>query len=194
MLEYISSQYILNDMYPAKNRIFRPFITDYDDLKVVILTHEPCDNELANGLGMGITEEIGKSCPGVDQIEGCLEREVKNGLFFMDYSMENWAKQGVLLLNTSLTTIQGNKDCHSFYWRPFISRTLKELSKRKTGIIYCLWGTQAQSFEKYIDPKTNYIMKASLPGEAKGEWNCSHFNDINKIIRDNNGQEFCINW
>lgn len=194
LLEYINLQYVVNNVYPKKNQVFRPFsMTDYDKLKVVILTHEPSHEGGANGLGMGITESLVDTCPDIEKVENCLERDVKRGCFFMDYSLENWAKQGVLLLNTSLTTVKGHRNSHSIYWRPFIKHTLLELSKKETGIIYCLWGAQANTFKKYINEDNNYILECSHPSEVDN-WNTSHFNDVNKILTDNNGREFRINW
>lgn len=193
LIEYMNSQYVLNTVYPEKKYIFRPFsMTNYDDLKVVIIGQEPNSEGLANGLGMGIRDEMFKGCSTISNIERCLERTVKNGLFFMDHTLENWAKQGVLMLNTSLTTIEGNEGCHSIYWRPFLMKTLQELSIQETGIIYCLWGNEAQSLAQYINPRNNYILKAKNPN-VEG-WDCNHFNEINRILTENNGREFNIHW
>lgn len=195
LIEYMNGQYTINNVFPAKKDIFRPFqLTNYNDLKVVILSHEPTHEGNSNGLGMGLNEDLVSICGNLKKVEKCIERNVKNGLFFMDYSLENWAKQGVLCLNSSLTVIKNHRNSHAIYWRPFIKYILKELNKRETGVIYCLWGNQARSFKKYINKDTNYILEADHPSEVGKIWDVDHFEKVNEILESNNGKEFKINW
>ncbi len=200
LIKFINEEYKSGKkVFPVKRDIFKPFTnTNYKDLKVVILGDNPYANDKDTGIAFANEEKHGVyiSEP-LTKIENCITNNVKNGLYFMDYSLDDWSKQGVLLLNSSLSAIKGQEGSHSFYWSYFIKYLLKSLSDYNTGIIYCLWGNQAQSFKQYINEKNNYILEFINPSDAvkKGvDWNCTHFNDINKIIEENNGIDFIVNW
>lgn len=80
-----------------------------------------------------------------------------------DNTLESWAKQGILMINSALTTEVGNVGSHTNLWRPFISQLLKTLSEYQTGIVYVLFGKQAQTFEPYINKANNLILKENHP-------------------------------
>lgn len=80
-----------------------------------------------------------------------------------DITLESWGKQGILLLNSALTCEMNNIGSHVMLWRPFVSKLLQNLSKIETGLIYVLFGTQAQTFEPYINPRLNDIIKVNHP-------------------------------
>lgn len=200
LIKFINEEYKSGKkVFPVKRDIFKPFTnTNYKDLKVVILGDNPYANDKDTGIAFANEEKHGVyiSEPLI-KIENCISNNLRDGLYFMDYSLDRWSKQGVLLLNSSLSAIRGQEGSHSFYWSYFIKYLLKSLSEDNTGIIYCLWGNQAQSFKQYINEKNNYILEFTNPSDAvkKGiDWNCTHFNDINKIIENNNGSEEKINW
>lgn len=195
LIKYLNNQRILNTIYPKKEEVFKCFeLTNYDDLKVVIIGGEPNLDGTSNGLAFGINEKIGEDInPSLSKLEKVIENNNKDGLYFMDYSLHKWAKQGVLLLNSALTVVRGNKNSHFIYWKVFIKYLLIELSKRKTGIIYILLGDKAQSNKKYINDDMNYVFSLPHPDDLDN-WNEDIFNDINEIIKRNNGQEFCIEW
>jgi uracil-DNA glycosylase len=131
--------------------------------------------------------------PSLVQIYEAVERTCYKGLMLhKEPNLEHWAKQGVLLLNTALTVEEGNPESHLALWKPFTKEVLKALSEYNTGIIYCLWGSKAQQYEKYINPKFNYILKAKHPSSAtfmQNVWECNHFVEINKILKQNNNEE-----
>lgn len=194
LLKYISIEFKIGKIYPIKKDVFKCFkITNYEGLKVVIIGNEPHSDGSSNGLLMGINDDINKDInSSLIKIYNCIEKD--KGLYFMDHSLERWAKQGVLLLNSSLTSNSKGKNVYSHHWRSFIKYTLLKLSENKTGIIYCLWGNQAKSFKKYINEDNNYILEFKYPKNSKNDWNCTHFNEINKILEYNNGKKFCIKW
>tara|TARA_R110000851_G_scaffold56447_1_gene131927 strand:+ start:4563 stop:5252 length:690 start_codon:yes stop_codon:yes gene_type:complete len=200
LIKFINEEYKSGKkIFPNKRNIFKAFTdTDYNKLKVVILGDNPYANDKDIGIAFANEEKHGVyiSEP-LSKIEQCITNNVKDGLHFMDYDLNNWSKQGVLCINTSLSSIRGQEGSHAFYWSYFMKYLLKSLSEVNTGIIYCLWGNQAQSFKQYINTKNNYILEFTNPSDAvkKGiDWNCTHFNDINKIIEKNNGKSECINW
>jgi len=79
-----------------------------------------------------------------------------------DPSLEKWAKQGVLLLNSALSCEKGKSNSHALLWRPFIRTLLTNLSQQTFGIVYVLMGKYADSFEPCIS-KTNYILHCRHP-------------------------------
>ncbi len=115
-------------------------------------------------------------------------------------SLHRWANQGVLLLNTALTTLVGNPGVHIDLWEPFTKYVLRTISDDNPGTIFMLWGGYAQDYEKFINEKTNHILKAPHPAAqfysgGKTTFNgCAHFTKANKIIEENNGGEYCIKW
>lgn len=184
-------------IYPSSDKVFKAFqLTAFGDVKVVILGNEPYNTkDCADGLAFSCSYALlGKRMqPSLVQIYEAVERTCYKGLMLhKEPNLEHWAKQGVLLLNTALTVEEGNPESHLALWKPFTKEVLKALSEYNTGIIYCLWGSKAQQYEKYINPKFNYILKAKHPSSAtfmQNVWDCDHFIEINKILKQNNNEE-----
>ena len=85
----------------------------------------------------------------------------KNSCIF-DLSLEDWEKQGILMINSALTCEVNKTGSHTLLWRPFIAELLKSLSIYNNGIIYVLFGRQAQSFSSYIG-KNNHVFNVFHP-------------------------------
>lgn len=184
-------------IYPKSNDVFKALqLCSFGDVKVVILGNEPYNNAYADGLAFSCSGAEGlprkKLQSSLVIIYETIERTVYRGLYLdKDPSLERWAKQGVLLLNASLTSTD-EKEKHLSLWKPFTVEVLKALSEYNTGIIYCLWGNKAKEFKKYINPKFNYILEDSHPSSANFNqmiWECNHFVEINKILKQNNNTE-----
>jgi uracil-DNA glycosylase len=114
----------------------------------------------------------------------------------MDYSLNSWAKQGVLLLNNSLTVEEDKPNSHSFMWSYFIKKVFEALNEYNAGIIFCLWGESNFIYEKYIG-KSHYILKFEAPSKAtikQRSWDCPHFTEINKILEETQGKDQIITW
>ena len=109
--------------------------------------------------------------------------------------MEEWSKQGVLLLNTSLTVEIGKPGSHAVIWRPFMIKFLQKLSEWNPGLIYVLWGTQAKSFKMYINQKNNTIIQMNHPAwyaRENKEIPSKFFFDLNELVYKH-FKEY-INW
>lgn len=184
-------------IYPSSDKVFRCFReTPFNNVKIVILALDPYHDGSADGLAFSNSGKNllnSKMSPSLSIIYDTIERTVYKGLMLdKDPSLERWAKQGVLLLNSALTVEKGIPKSHLVKWKPFTKQVFKALNDYNTGVIYCLWGKDAQEFEKYINPKFNYILKCPHPVSAaynKTIWDCSHFNEINKILKDNNNDK-----
>lgn len=185
-------------IYPASENVFKALkTTPFNEVKIIILAQDPYyTKDVADGLAFSCSyaKELGKRMqPSLVQIYQAIEKSCYKGLMLhKEPNLECWAKQGVLLLNTALTVEDGKPESHLALWKPFTIEVLKALSEYNTGVIYCLWGAKAQQYEKYINPKFNYILKAKHPSSASysgGVWECNHFVEINKILKENNNLE-----
>jgi uracil-DNA glycosylase len=185
-------------IYPKREDVFRCFkLTPFDSVKVVILGQDPYYTpNTANGLAFATSN--GYVPPSLQNIIQELYNEYdKEYDKRFDSSLENWAKQGVLLLNTALTVELNCPEIHASLWRPFTEEVLKKLSEYNTGVIYLLWGNHAKSFKNCINNNTNYILEAVHPSPLsahRGWYGNDHFKKVNEIILKNNGEEFIIDW
>ena len=126
--------------------------------------------------------------------EACIDYSVPHDHVEFDITLESWGRQGILLLNSSLTVQRGIPNSHSMIWRPFISKLLSNM-QRETGIIYVLFGTQAQTFKPYIDERFNNIIEVYHPAYyARIGKDMPHklFVDIDKLLIDKYGET--IEW
>lgn len=102
-------------------------------------------------------------------------------------NLEYLLSQGVLLLNTDLTTKVNKTGSHEGLWEPFQKYFLEEIMSKQTGIVYILSGNTSLNMEKYISPLGNYILKTEHPANAerrKREWKTENiFNNINKLVK-----------
>jgi hypothetical protein len=114
--------------------------------------------------------------------------------FPIDLNIENWTKQGVLMLNSALTVEKGNAGSHLKQW-DFFTKAVLEALNELPGHIFVLWGKDAQKYKKYLNPESQYILECSHPASATytgGVWECDHFNEINRILQLYNGET--IDW
>ncbi len=111
-------------------------------------------------------------------------------------NLGGWAKQGVLLLNATLTVRAGQAGSHQGRgWEKFTDAAIRALSEKKEGLIFVLWGKYAQSKETLIDTSRHFILKAAHPSPLSaynGFFGCKHFSKTNEILREHNKKE--INW
>ena len=110
--------------------------------------------------------------------------------------MENWAKQGVLLLNTILTVERGKAGSHAHIgWQQFTDKVIESLNAHPTGIVFLLWGSQAQSKAQLIDVTKHRILKAPHPSPLsahRGFLGCQHFSKANEWLKKNGRSE--LDW
>ena len=110
--------------------------------------------------------------------------------------LEKWAKQGVLLLNTSLTVRDSEANSHSkIGWQTFTDNIIKKLNEREKPIIFILWGNNAKAKEKFIDTNKHYILKGAHPSPLsanRGFFGCKHFSEVNRILKELKEKE--IDW
>lgn len=148
---------------PPCNLIFSAFDQfDTKDLKVVILSQDPYIHKReAMGLCFSVPPEMMKLPPSLRNIFKELEYEY--GIRRTVGDLTDWAKQGVLLLNTALTTVEGCSGHHMHIWKTFTHDVLEHICNNCRGVVFMLWGAHAQSFEHMIDIEKNMVLKHSHP-------------------------------
>jgi len=189
------------NVFPEAKNMFRAFsLTPLRELRVVILGQDPYHTK---GFATGLAFSSGKEYefpPSLQNILNEIEQDVYRGFYFnkpYNYDLSYWARQGILLLNTSLTVIEGKPGSHSQIWKPFTEYLFKEVLSKETGIIYLLWGNHAKKFKQYINSNNNYILEAAHPSPLSahnGFFGCKHFSKVNEILESNNGEDFKIIW
>lgn len=203
LTKFISKSYDNKYVFPTNKRnVFKAFqLTDYNDLKVVIIGKEPNLDGSGTGLAFANSQNIIggiKLSPYLTKISKCVENTVYKGFnLSFDPTLESWAEQGVLLLNPSLTVERGKPGSHYKYWYKFNEEVLRIINDNTSGIIFMLWGEEAQKYEESLSLSKHYVLKCEHPNEAVKEdrdWECDHFVKANEIIKRNNGSEFCIEW
>lgn len=183
-------------VYPPASQIFASFNnTPFDKVKVVILGQDPYHGQgQANGLCFSVNNGI-QIPPSLQNIF----KEIYNDLGFpipKTGNLEKWAKQGVLLLNATLTVRANQAGSHQKKgWEQFTDAVIKALSEKRTGIIFLLWGRYAQAKEFIIDKSKHYVLKASHPSPLSvhyGFFGCRHFSQTNALLQQQGKEE--IDW
>jgi uracil-DNA glycosylase len=183
---------------PKLNQIFRAFQEcPYDKLNTVVIGQDPYPKvNAADGIAFSCSN-IGKEEASLRYIFKAIEDTVYPGEgHSWDPDLKRWSNQGVLLLNTALTTEVGKIGQHYLTWNFFTNTLLEMLNKNNPGLIYLFLGKKAEKWAELIDDN-NYKIFASHPASAaysrKNNWNCNDcFNKINEILYKNNGIK--INW
>ncbi len=127
--------------------------------------------------------------------EAAINFEIPHNCIIFDPTLESWAKQGILMINSALTVEMNKVGSHVMLWRPFIASLLKNLSESETGIIYVLFGKQAQTFKPYINKQLNTVLEENHPayfariGEAMPH---TVFEQISKLTKEMYGMP--ITW
>ena len=184
---------------PPLKQVFRAFEEcPLDKLKVVIIGQDPYPHfGVADGLAFSCSNTM-RTQPSLKNMFDAIDQTVYEGVpTSQDPNLIRWANQGVLLLNTALTTQVDKVGTHYDIWQPFLVYLIDMLSLTHSGIIFIFFGAKAQEFESLIG-QNHYLLQASHPASAsysKTIWDCKDvFNETNRILEKNNGKEFKINW
>lgn len=182
-------------IFPPGSRIFAAFnYTPFDKVKVVIIGQDPYHGfGQANGLCFSVSDGIRKP-PSLVNIFKEIQEDV--GIPVPESgNLENWAKQGVLLLNATLTVREGAAGSHQGKgWEQFTDTVIKTISDKRSGVIFLLWGNYAKAKEALIDKSKHTVLTAPHPSPLArgGFFGCKHFSKTNEILKSQ-GQE-PINW
>lgn len=153
---------------PSIKNVFKAFkLCSYNECKVIFIGQDPFPQKgVAQGVLFGNSSNTpeDKLSPSLKVIkESVINFDIPHNLITFDPTLESWAKQGILMLNSALTTEVGKVGIHTLKWRPFIGSFLKNMSEKNTGIIYVFFGSQAKSFNTYINNNNNYKLFIEHP-------------------------------
>ena len=196
LLLKVDEEYSKHKVYPPRNKIFSALTAcDIKDVKVVILGQDPYHEEgQAHGMCFSVL-------PGVE-IPPSLKniyKEIQNELGIAPPNhgcLMGWAKQGVLLLNTTLTVREHQANSHAgFGWQRFTDRIIEEVNRQDNPVVFMLWGRNAMEKEKLIDAKRHYVLKSAHPSPLSaynGFFGNGHFKKANEFLKSMGRGE--IDW
>lgn len=187
-----------NSLCPSLRNIFKAFeLCSYKDCKAIFIGQDPYpQKDVATGILFGNKKEVreDKLSPSLEVIkEAAINYEIPHNPIIFDPTLESWAKQGILMLNSALTCELNKIGSHVMIWRPLISKFIKTMSISSPGIIYVLFGKQAQTFTPYINPRFNHIIEVEHPAyfaRTATKMPKDLFNKINKLNKELNGTKF----
>lgn len=160
-------------VYPTVSHLFEAFnLSSYQNTRVVILGQDPYHGPgQAHGLSFSVPRGVSLP-PSLKNIYKELFQDV--GLMRSSGDLSDWARQGVLLLNTSLTVRAGEAGSHAVLgWPIFTKSVLNVLNARESPIVFLLWGNHAQQFASLIDERKHHVIKSAHPSPLsanRGGW------------------------
>ncbi|OAQ42055.1 uracil-DNA glycosylase [Pedobacter psychrophilus] len=184
-------------IYPKGDDIFNAFtLTPFDNVKVVILGQDPYHGaNQAHGLSFSVQKGV-RFPPSLKNIFKELETDIEGFRTPENGDLSDWAKQGVLMLNSSLTVNAGDAGSHQEQgWETFTDEVIKAISDKKENIIFILWGKFAQEKEEFINTNKHHIIKSKHPSPFSaysGFFGSKPFSKTNEILKNLGETE--INW
>lgn len=194
--QFLVKEYKTKTIYPDMYKIFEALkLTAYKDVKVVIIGQDPYHGEnQAHGLAFSVQKEVAIP-PSLINIFKELVSDLNCYMPNNGYLVP-WARQGVLLLNTSLTVVANAANSHrNKGWETFTDTIIKLLDKKDTPVVFLLWGNNARDKAKYVTNPRHLILQSAHPSPLsanRGFFGCRHFSKANKFLKENGLGE--INW
>ncbi|MEH6535995.1 MAG: uracil-DNA glycosylase [Psychroserpens sp.] len=194
---FVKNEYSSTTCCPPVDLIFSAFdLCHFDDVKVVIIGQDPYHGiGQANGLSFSVADGISQP-PSLINIFKEIETNL-NIPYPNSGNLERWARQGVLLLNATLTVRAHQAGSHQKRgWEQFTDEVIKVISKEKRDVVFLLWGGFANRKAKLIDDTKHHILMSGHPSPLsanRGYWfGNKHFSETNKALNANNKKE--ISW
>lgn len=183
-------------IYPKSEDIFNALsLTSLEKVRVVIIGQDPYHGpNQAHGLCFSVL-------PGISPPPSLLNifQELRNDLSIpmpAHGCLESWARQGVLLLNAVLTVEAGKPQSHKgLGWERFTDRVVSVLNEKKNGLVFLLWGADAQRKGGVVNTSKHFVLKAPHPSPLsahRGFLGCKHFSQTNQLLRQQGFPE--IDW
>lgn len=186
LVKFVKQEYATKTIFPSGKLIFNAFnLCPFDKVKVVILGQDPYHNfNQAHGLSFSVNDGV-EIPPSLVNIYKEIESEL--GVKTLPTgNLERWAKQGVLLLNATLTVQAHMAGSHQGKgWECFTDAVIQTLVKRREHLVFMLWGNYAQQKSKYIDKSKHLVLTAVHPSPLsayRGFFGCGHFRDANDYL------------
>lgn len=179
-----------NTLCPKLQDIFKAFkLCPYNDCKVIFLGQDPYPQAgVATGILFGNSAETPENClsPSLKVIkEAAIDYTIPHNRIIFDNTLESWARQGILMINTALTCTVNQVGSHYNIWHPFVSTLIHNMSSLNSGIVYVLFGNQAVSFRDTIVNPQHVLMDYHPAYYARRGTKMSPelFKKINEILK-----------
>ena len=190
--EFLHEEYEKKTIFPKKGLVFRAFMTDLNEVKVVILGQDPYHTPgAAEGLAFSVpnSQPIPPSLVNIyKEIDSDIGKHANpRG------SLRNWQQQGVLLLNTVLTVEAHKPKSHSGKgWETFTTATIEYLNRERPHLVFILWGRDARNKKSLIDTSKHLVLESAHPSPLSasyGFFGSKPFSKCNKFLRENGMDE-----
>lgn len=201
LAEFVKREYKDGVVYPPPKNIFRAFdLCPFEKVKVVILGQDPYHGaRQANGLAFAVDEDTNVP-PSLRNIFQEIQSDFEKPLTHTGGDLSRWARQGVLLLNATLTVRAGSAGSHQERgWELFTDAAVRALSEGREHLVFMLWGNYAKAKGKsesaHINRSKHLVLEAPHPSPfsaASGFFGCRHFSRANEYLLGNG--ETSINW
>jgi uracil-DNA glycosylase len=189
LMKNVGREYLENSCFPPKDLIFSAFNhCDFSNLKMVIIGQDPYHGEgEANGLCFSVNDGV-KIPPSLRNIFREINEDLDSIFLPSSGNLENWAKQGVLLLNASLTVRRDTPNSHKHLkWNVFTDAVIQKISDENEAVVFLLWGTFAHKKGSKIDRSKHLVLESGHPSPMsanQGKWfGNKHFSKANAYLK-----------
>jgi uracil-DNA glycosylase len=197
LVNFVKEEYATQTIYPLGKNIFNAFEKcSFEDTKVVIIGQDPYHGAgQAHGLSFSVSDGV---TPPPSLVNIFKEIHTDMGLpISKSGNLERWAKQGILLLNATLTVRAGQAGSHRGKgWEKFTDAVIQKINDEKAEVVFLLWGKDAQEKGKKIDRAKHHVLTAKHPSPMAanyGGWfGCKHFSQTNAYLHSKRMKE--IDW
>lgn len=196
LTSFVRHEYQTKTCYPPAAQIFNAFDScPFDNVRVVIIGQDPYhEPHQAQGLCFSVNDGIDIP-PSLINIYKEIERDLGQPIPSSG-NLEHWAKQGVLLLNATLTVEAHKAGSHQNKgWEELTDAAIQALNERKQHLVFMLWGSYAQRKGQFIDRKKHLVLTAPHPSPLsafRGFIGCGHFSAANRYLTQHNQEP--IQW
>jgi len=184
-------------VFPPEDLVFNAFrLTPFGTVRVVILGQDPYHNEgQAHGLSFSVPDGLPLP-PSLRNIYTELAADIPGFAFPKSGNLSPWARQGVLLLNATLTVRAHQPASHQGRgWETFTDEIIRQLSEKREALVFILWGGSAQKKSMLIDHQKHLVLTAAHPSPLsarRGFFGCRHFSRTNAYLLSKGKQQ--IEW
>jgi uracil-DNA glycosylase len=197
-MKSVGEEYKSYTCYPPQDLIFAAFnYCNFNDLKVVIIGQDPYHGKgEANGLCFSVNNDV-RIPPSLRNIFRELSDDYETIFLPSSGNLESWAKQGVLLLNASLTVREDTANSHKHLkWNLFTDAVIQKISEETEQVVFLLWGNFAHKKGLKIDRNKHLVLESGHPSPLsanQGKWfGNKHFSKTNVYLKQNN--KSLIDW
>ena len=188
LVNFVRSEYASNTVYPPGNQIFRAFdLSPFDTTKVIILGQDPYHEP---GQAHGLCFSVDKGVPFPPSLQN-IYKEIRDDIGTVVSSqgdLSDWAKQGVLLLNATLTVRAHQAGSHQNKgWERFTDAVIHRLAEQREHLVFILWGAYAQRKGAFIDKNKHLVLQSPHPSPLsahRGFFGNRHFSTANRYLQE----------